>query len=129
MGHWLLVPVIFKEFLILFFSDNTRQAVCDSCPAGYYCLANSTTYSHQVCPKGFYCPNNTRHAYEFPCPRGTYSPFAGRTSLDDCQSCPPGEYCESKYSFSLVTLNWNQNFRMYKMGLVNNIRMICNIIS
>ena len=84
------------------YSDNTRQAVCDECPAGYYCLANSTTYTTQVCPAGYYCTNGTRHAYEFPCPHGTYSTFTGRTSVDDCQLCPPGQYCESMHHYIIL---------------------------
>ena len=34
------------------YNDLTNQAACFTCAAGYYCLANSTTYVNTPCPKG-----------------------------------------------------------------------------
>ena len=34
------------------YNDLTNQDSCKICEAGYYCLANSTTYSGSPCPKG-----------------------------------------------------------------------------
>ena len=45
----------------------------DSCPAGYYCLAESTMPT--------------------PCPAGTYRDALGGTESGDCWACPAGSYC------------------------------------
>lgn len=76
------------------FSDSLGNALCSPCPAQYFCLRNSTTYTHQVCPSGYYCKQGTRHAFEFPCPKGTYNPVEKREVETDCVPCPPGKYCE-----------------------------------
>ncbi len=85
--------------MCIVFSDQPQAAVCTECPAGYYCLTNSTTYTTQICPAGYYCPNGTRHAYEFPCSKGSYNPVQMATGVEDCLSCPPGQYCDSKYMY------------------------------
>ena len=81
-------------FMTCFNSDSDGQFVCTPCPKGYYCVENSTDYSHQVCPVGYYCPVSTRFAFEHPCKKGSYNPVAGSDAEVDCLSCPPGEYCE-----------------------------------
>ena len=45
---------------------------------------------------GYYCPNGTRYDTEFACPPGTYNSLQYGTSMDDCQECPGGEYCEGE---------------------------------
>ena len=34
------------------YSDATHLSECKTCPAGFYCLANATTYTDTPCPKG-----------------------------------------------------------------------------
>lgn len=56
----------------------TNQADCLACPAGYYCVENSTTYADQLCPSGHYCPENTTYDIEYKCPEGTFNALDGR---------------------------------------------------
>ncbi|XP_077985306.1 uncharacterized protein LOC144439946 [Glandiceps talaboti] len=77
------------------YNELPGQSVCQQCPAGYYCMENATTYTETICPTGYYCPPGTTYDMEYPCPMGTYNPVNGSDSLDDCLSCPPGEYCEA----------------------------------
>ena len=57
--------------------DLMGESSCSPCPAGYYCVANSTTYSHQICPVGHYCPEGTEYDIQNQCPPGTYNNFTG----------------------------------------------------
>ena len=34
------------------YAANTHQSACTICEAGYYCLANSSTYANTPCPRG-----------------------------------------------------------------------------
>lgn len=75
------------------YNDIVQQRSCRLCQAGYYCLANSTTYLNTPCPRGAYCPTGTGAPYQYECPPGTYN---NRTTADnayDCLPCPPGKYC------------------------------------
>ena len=83
---------------LVFFSNSTTLAECFDCPAGFYCMSGSTTYTHQLCPAGYYCPTSTRHSFEYPCPKGSYNPIDGSSGPEDCLMCPPGEYCEGTSS-------------------------------
>ena len=75
------------------YNNLPGQATCFVCPAGYYCLENSTTYQDTVCPLGFYCLDGTKQPFEHPCPPGTYNNVTLLTSETSCLLCPPGEYC------------------------------------
>ncbi|XP_070552128.1 fibrillin-2-like [Ptychodera flava] len=76
------------------YSDVVGRSLCETCPAGYYCMANATEFASYPCQPGYYCPNGTRYSTEYPCPPGTFNGlFNGRT-LDDCQDCPLGKYCQ-----------------------------------
>lgn len=88
----------------LFFSDSTGQTNCTLCPLGYYCVENSTAFSEQLCPPGYYCPVGTSNPYQYPCPKGTYNPANASHSISDCLTCPPGEYCESQYICTCISL-------------------------
>ena len=76
------------------YSASTGAAECTVCPAGHYCVENSTSYSGQTCPSGHYCPAGTKTPNEFPCPKGYYRPTTGGAALTDCTLCEPGKYCE-----------------------------------
>ncbi|KAM8927608.1 uncharacterized protein RCH25_007839 [Pelodytes ibericus] len=75
------------------YNNLTRQDVCLSCPAGFYCRENTSNYNVFPCPPGFYCPKGTRYAGQFPCPRGYFNPDPSTQSLDSCLPCTPGHYC------------------------------------
>ena len=64
-----------------------------ACPAGYYCLANTTDYQVYDCPAGHYCPENTTYDMEFPCPPQTFNNLTNGQAMDSCVSCLPGMYC------------------------------------
>ena len=65
---------------------------CLWCPAGSYCLANSTAPT-ALCPTAHFCPNATGVPTAFPCPSKTYRDTPGATSQADCALCPSGAYC------------------------------------
>ena len=66
-------------------------ASCRTCPAGYYCPIESTTYI--ICPVGHYCPSGTTSKTQFPCPAGTYSGTrTGARLQSDCFPCTIGHY-------------------------------------
>ena len=75
------------------YANVTRLATCMECPLGYFCFSDSV---HPLpCPVGFYCPSGTGLNW-IPCPTGTFSAFGGLNSVDQCQSCPGGSYCNAE---------------------------------
>ncbi|NXV63974.1 WBC30 protein, partial [Molothrus ater] len=70
---------------------------CQQCPAGFYCdsqqgpLIDVTLYP---CPRGFYCPAGTSSSSQHSCPAGTFGARQKLKSLQECQRCPAGKYCE-----------------------------------
>ncbi|KAK3579705.1 hypothetical protein CHS0354_031226 [Potamilus streckersoni] len=77
------------------YQDELGQSTCKNCPAGYYCLANSTDYTDKPCPAGYYCPDGTTRANQYPCSSGTYNPAEKQTNVSACKSCDPGKYCQT----------------------------------
>lgn len=67
------------------------------CSLGYYCPSGSFTQTE--CPPGFFC-DEIKMSSPKPCPSGTYNPYSGKTSINDCQICPPGTYCNQNISAS-----------------------------
>lgn len=59
------------------YSASTGAAECTPCPASYYCLENSTTYSSTPCPTGHYCLMSTGSPTQYPCDRGYYNNYTG----------------------------------------------------
>ena len=76
------------------FNPHTAQPSCFTCPAGFFCEANSIDFTNSSCPSGYYCPNGTEHATQFPCAPGSYNAFPGAESEASCLPCPPRLYCE-----------------------------------
>lgn len=70
------------------------------CDAGYFCLRGAKVadptdnITGGICPKGHYCPGGTYDPEK--CPEGTYSNSTFNKNISDCQSCLPGQYCDSK---------------------------------
>ncbi|XP_070551430.1 uncharacterized protein [Ptychodera flava] len=76
------------------YNDRIIQSECEDCPAGYYCLANFTTYLNTPCLRGFYCPQSTEYPTQYPCPAGTYNNRSLGNDAFDCLPCQFGKYCE-----------------------------------
>lgn len=55
--------------------------------AGYYCVANTISFSSFLCDAGNYCPVGTQAANQHPCPIGTFNSLTQRTELADCLPC------------------------------------------
>ena len=61
---------------------------------------NTTFTGNDVCPIGYYCTNGT--GYPTPCPIGTFSIVQQVESVDGCEPCPAGHYC-NVIGFTRVT--------------------------
>ncbi|KAJ7990480.1 hypothetical protein DPEC_G00300750 [Dallia pectoralis] len=85
------------------YQDQPGQALCATCPAGFYCSASTHPVTGEVtgtstplpCPMGHYCPPGTQSGVEFPCPVGTFGGQTGTSDKRVCVPCPPGRYCSS----------------------------------
>ncbi|CAM9191532.1 unnamed protein product, partial [Ectocarpus fasciculatus] len=75
------------------YQSRIGQGACLACPAGYYCLAE--TSNPFPCPEGHYCLRNTTFPNEYPCPSGYYVNTTKSESLHDCKLCEPGQYCST----------------------------------
>ena len=78
------------------YQDLTGEDSCKDCPAGYYCVANFTTFLETPCPPGHYCPNGTEYNSQFPCPVGTFNNHTLAQDIIDCQLCTPGKFCDEE---------------------------------
>ena len=58
--------------------DDQIQLFLDNCPAGYYCLQDTTV--------------------PIACPAGTFRDTTGAVQLSDCVACPAGMYCPAATS-------------------------------
>lgn len=74
------------------YQDEEGKTYCKSCPAGYVCLASSTTFNDTVCPSGRYCPVNTSNPIL--CDEGTFNELTGQEEESNCVLCTAGKYCE-----------------------------------
>jgi hypothetical protein len=86
-----------------------QEVFLENCPAGYYCLSDTTvpvacpagTYRDVpgaeqasdcfACPKGYYCPIGS--PFPISCPAGTYRGTPGATQPSGCTPCKTGNYC------------------------------------
>ena len=80
--------------MLLYVQNEMGNDTCKTCPAGFYCLANSSEPID--CPVGSYCPSGTRFFDEFLCPAGTYSTLERLRSADECSPCVAGQYCATE---------------------------------
>lgn len=76
------------------YNNASGQAVCQNCPAGFYCSGNTTTPLE--CPSGYYCPLGTLYANDNACPAGTFNSLTGRSALSHCVSCTAGSFCDKQ---------------------------------
>lgn len=78
-------------------------ASCEPCPAGFYCLEN-TTLPSGACSPGYYCPTNITNGQsgivigsygprQVPCPAGTFTGNHSSRVEADCAACPEGSFC------------------------------------
>ena len=75
------------------YEPRPGQAVCQSCPAGFYCSGGASAWAPTACPANNYCPINS--ASPTVCPAGTYSNVASLQSSTQCRPCKSGSYCTS----------------------------------
>ena len=78
---------------------TSTLSTLNSCPAGSYCQAGSTTFVPNSCPPGFYCQASA--SYPSICPSGYYCP-AGTNSSSQ-YPCPSGYFCLTMSSTYLNT--------------------------
>nr|XP_032658237.1 neurogenic locus notch homolog protein 3-like [Chelonoidis abingdonii] len=67
------------------------------CWEGYYCDSSQgpvSDFTLYPCPQGFYCPAGTHQGTQYSCPPGTFGPRQKLKSIQECQRCPLGKYCE-----------------------------------
>jgi len=71
------------------YQPATATNSCLPCPAGYYCIGNSSIPLE--CPPYSYCPEGS--VQPILCPDGTYTPddIVRYNSSDECADCVPGE--------------------------------------
>lgn len=72
-------------------SGQTSLSTCTGCARGTYCPAGSPV--GQTCPAQYYCPANTGDYNVFPCPPGSFSDQAGLFSASQCTNCTAGYFC------------------------------------
>ena len=69
-----------------------------SCSSGFFCLGNSSTSrpvesdEGSYCPMGAYCPSGS--SFPIKCPPGTYLNITHGHNISDCNTCPPGYFCQ-----------------------------------
>ena len=86
-----------------FYALARGQDSCDQCPAGIVCDGADATETepYKKCPAGHYCLAETSTAgtnQPVECPPGTYStdefiPVFGLKSASECSPCPGGHFC------------------------------------
>ncbi|XP_023817540.1 zonadhesin-like isoform X2 [Oryzias latipes] len=70
------------------------EAPAGSCAAGYFCPIGSVDPNAYQCPAGHFCPLGT--PLPLPCPLGTQKNYLGGSTVEACQPCPPGHYCNQR---------------------------------
>jgi len=71
---------------------GTSLSSCAWCPGGYICDTPGLAIP-VLCPAGQYCLPNSTHGID--CPKGTYGPAKGLQAAALCSGCLPGMYCAS----------------------------------
>ncbi|XP_029700281.1 zonadhesin [Takifugu rubripes] len=78
-----------------FYCNRTGlHAPAGLCAAGYYCSQGASVPNATPCPAGHYCPDGT--IFPWPCPPGTMKNSLGGSSVEECQLCSPGHYCQQR---------------------------------
>ncbi|OAF64381.1 hypothetical protein A3Q56_07913, partial [Intoshia linei] len=67
---------------------------CKACIAGKCCATLGMTSAIVECPIGNYCLEGTGLCDTYKCPIGSYRSTKGAKSLQDCQPCPVGKFCD-----------------------------------
>ena len=78
----------------------TSSGQCLSCAAGTFCPAGSKTNTVTTCPAGYYCAANSTVA----CPAGTFSSATGQTTSATCTNCGAGMLCAAPGGATLGTV-------------------------
>eukprot|EP00347_Sterkiella_histriomuscorum_P005935 403354701 len=72
------------------------------CEEGYYCPEGEAIKNKYICTPGYYCDGGSSAPTQ--CPKGTYTLSVGASSIDHCQECPGGMYCDQ---LGLITPSFN----------------------
>jgi hypothetical protein len=70
--------------------------------AAFYGVPSHGVVSPSSCPAGYYCPANTSSAHESPCPAGTFSNETNMYAEKQCTPCTGGYYCGSLGKISIL---------------------------
>ena len=76
-------------------------AVCDICPAGYYCTDRDKALP---CMLGHYCPEGTGDDL-VKCPTGTYANVTGLSQESECSRCEGGYKLQSKHRWCFTMVD------------------------
>ena len=75
-----------------YYTPGANYSECLTCPQGAYCPSVATS-NYTLCPAGAYCQEGS-YTYTL-CPASTYSNSTGMSSINDCNECPEGKYCDT----------------------------------
>ena len=87
------------EFNEVFLISTVNFYFADDCDAGHWCKSGSASatpidgVTGMECPEGRYCPKGIPVPEK--CPIGTWSNSTGLATIDECQACIGGYYCDS----------------------------------
>ncbi|CBY12491.1 unnamed protein product [Oikopleura dioica] len=84
-----------------YYQDSEKQEICETCPAGAYCIGDLSnapyvgTIDPIACPKGHYCESfdDSGVTRPVPCPAGTFQSEEGGETDGDCEICEQGWIC------------------------------------
>ncbi|CDW71823.1 cast multi-domain protein [Stylonychia lemnae] len=97
-GHYCTNSTSMPKQCQLGFYSKKGSTECTYCSDGYVCRFKEQEAEpmYSLCPAGFYCKAdlaNDGRLLQRACPAGSYQPYRGKTSSEDCLSCPKGYYC------------------------------------
>ena len=72
-------------------NDGQKQSDCETCSEGKYCREGTGATQEATCPAHSFC--EAGQEFKRKCPIGYYTNGEGKTTEDDCEQCPEGEYC------------------------------------
>ena len=76
------------------YQSRSGQFTCDLCPTGKKCTVTGLQAPDAACEYGKFCMVGTGLTGTS-CPKGTFTDHSNSTSMDDCEACPAGYYCDN----------------------------------
>jgi len=80
------------------YQPSSGSGSCLDCPSGHYCDPSEgvqALITPPLCPQGFYCPSGTGSTQPA-CLSSTFGSRTGLETLEDCNDCTAGMYCEGE---------------------------------